>query len=84
MKKLRENPKESYGGLKVLEIKDFAGGTDGLPPSNVLRFRLEENSWFCVRPSGTEPKVKFYFGAKGASREEAQQRLERVRTDVLA
>ena len=84
MKKLRENPKESYGGLKVLEIKDFAGGTDGLPPSNVLRFRLEENSWFCVRPSGTEPKVKFYFGAKGASREEARQRLERVRADVLA
>lgn len=84
MDDMRSNPKESYGGLKVLEIKDYAQGIDGLPKSNVLRFILEKNSWFCVRPSGTEPKVKFYFGVKGSDAEDAQQLVEKLQKDVTA
>lgn len=82
MDEMRQNPKESYGGLKVLEVKDYSKGIDGLPRSNVLRFTLEKNSWFCVRPSGTEPKVKFYFGVKGSTAEEAQCMVETLQRDV--
>ncbi len=82
MDEMRQNPKESYGGLKVLEVKDYSKGIDGLPKSNVLRFTLEKNSWFCVRPSGTEPKVKFYFGVKGSTAEEAQRMVETLQRDV--
>lgn len=82
MDEMRENPKESYGGLKVLEMKDYSKGIDGLPKSNVLRFTLEKNSWFCVRPSGTEPKVKFYFGVKGETAEEAEALVEKLKKDV--
>lgn len=82
MDEMRQNPKESYGGLKVLEVKDYSKGIDGLPRSNVLRFTLEKNSWFCVRPSGTEPKVKFYFGVKGSTAEEAQRMVETLQRDV--
>lgn len=83
MRDMRENPKESYGGLKVLDIKDYAQGIDGLPKSNVLRFILDNNSWFCVRPSGTEPKVKFYFGACGATAEAAKEQVEKLQNDVM-
>ena len=82
MDEMRQNPKESYGGLKVLEVKDYSKGIDGLPKSNVLRFTLEKNSRFCVRPSGTEPKVKFYFGVKGSTAEEAQRMVETLQRDV--
>lgn len=82
MDEMRQNPKDSYGGLKVLEIKDYSKGIDGLPKSNVLRFLLEKNSWFCVRPSGTEPKVKFYFGVKGLDAANAQELVEKLQKDV--
>lgn len=82
MEEMRQNPKDSYGGLKVLEIKDYSKGIDGLPKSNVLRFLLEKNSWFCVRPSGTEPKVKFYFGVKGLDAAHAQELVEKLQKDV--
>ena len=49
-----------------------------MPKSNVLYFDLEENSWCCVRPSGTEPKVKFYMGVKGSSIEDAQNKLDEL------
>lgn len=82
MDEMRQNPKDSYGGLKVLEIKDYSKEIDGLPKSNVLRFLLEKNSWFCVRPSGTEPKVKFYFGVKGLDAANAQELVEKLQKDV--
>ena len=82
MEELRQHPQASYGGLKVLECKDYAAGLDGLPPSNVLRFTLENNSWFCARPSGTEPKIKFYFGVKGESQADADAVVERLQSDV--
>lgn len=61
MDKLRSNPPKKIAGYKVKEIKDYLNGTYGMPKSNVLKF-ITENGWCAVRPSGTEPKIKFYFG----------------------
>ena len=56
----------------------------GLPVSNVLYYELEDDAWVCVRPSGTEPKVKFYYGIKGTSLEEADAKSESLGKEVLA
>ena len=55
----------------------------GLPSSNVLYYELNDNAWCCVRPSGTEPKIKFYFGVKGESLEDSQAKLDVLSADVL-
>ena len=83
MDKLRANPPKEFGALKVLKVRDYdkdvvtdmaTGETSstGLPKSNVLYFDLTEDSWCCARPSGTEPKIKFYMGVKGTSIEDAK------------
>ncbi len=83
METLRTNTPASIGGYQVLSardyqtgmIKEMATGTEketGLPKSNVLYYDLEDDFWVCVRPSGTEPKIKFYYGVKGSSLEDAQ------------
>lgn len=88
MDRMRNNPPANLAGLKVLEIRDYknhtiardnnvVGKTD-LPESNVLYYDLENNSWCCVRPSGTEPKIKFYMGVKGKTQEEADKELEKL------
>lgn len=79
----RLQPKESYGGKKVLKVIDYSKGVGDLPKSNVLRFMLEDQCWFCARPSGTEPKIKFYFGVKAASEEEALQLVKALSGDVV-
>ena len=56
----------------------------GLPSSNVLYYDLTDDAWVCVRPSGTEPKVKFYYGVKGTSLEDADQKSEKLGKEVLA
>ena len=95
MDKLRNNPPKEFAGLKVLkfrdydknEITDMATGEKcetGLPKSNVLYFELENDSWCCARPSGTEPKIKFYMGIKGTSLEDAQQKLDTLKEAVIA
>lgn len=81
MEKLRNDPPKAFGDLKVLQFRDYktgktlnADGTTGetgLPESNVLYFELDNDSWCCARPSGTEPKIKFYMGVKGTSLEDA-------------
>ena len=87
--KLRENPLTKLGKYKVLKfrdykeniIKDMVSGEiteTGLPNSNVLYYELENNSWCCVRPSGTEPKIKFYVGIKSDSLENAEKELEEL------
>ena len=58
--------------------------TTGLPSSNVLYYDLSEDAWLCVRPSGTEPKVKFYYGVKGTSLEDAQKLSKELGEEVLA
>jgi phosphoglucomutase len=85
MDKLRANPPKNFGDLKVLKLRDYekdvvtdleTGATSptGLPKSNVLYFELSEDSWCCARPSGTEPKIKFYMGVKGESLEDAKDK----------
>jgi len=74
------NAKLPFDVLKVIDYKD---GIDGLPTSDVLKFFVKDG-WFAVRPSGTEPKIKFYFGIKGKSLEDASAKLETLQNSVLA
>ena len=85
MSKMRANPPKELAGLDVLEVRDYqehivkkSNGeifkTD-LPTSNVLYYELSNNSWCCVRPSGTEPKIKFYMGVKGSTMKDAENQL---------
>ena len=56
----------------------------GLPVSDVLYYELENGAWCCVRPSGTEPKIKYYFGVKGTSPEDAKERLTALENDMVS
>lgn len=87
LEKMRNNPPKVLGDNKVLKVRDYQFDKildletnevtpTGLPTSNVLYYDLDDNAWCCVRPSGTEPKIKFYFGVKGSSFEDANQKLE--------
>ena len=93
MDKLRNDPPKEFGDWKVLEFRDYdrnrilnmESGEEretGLPQSNVLYFDLTDDSWCCARPSGTEPKLKFYMGVKGNSLEDAQEKVEKL-TEAL-
>lgn len=90
---LRKDPPTELAGYKVVKtrdyendiVKDLATGettTTGLPKSNVLYFDMTDDAWFCVRPSGTEPKIKFYAGIKGSSLEDADEKLAKVLTEL--
>ena len=85
----RKNTPKQVGAYKVLRLRDYkndvitylaTGETvpTGLPKSNVLYFELENDAWFCVRPSGTEPKIKFYAGIKGTSLEDSAKKLDEL------
>ena len=85
MEKLRNNPPKTLGEYKVIEFRDYdknvvtdmssgAQKETGLPQSNVLYFVLNDDAWCCARPSGTEPKLKFYMGVKGTSLEDAEKK----------
>ena len=95
MDKLRKNPPAEFGDLKVINVRDYATGITkelatgkesptGLPESNVLYFDLTNDSWCCARPSGTEPKIKFYMGVKGTSLEDAKARNEKLTEELKA
>ena len=92
---LRQNPPAEIGGYKVVsrrdykkdEIIDLATGETkptGLPSSNVLYYDMTDDAWLCVRPSGTEPKIKFYYGIKGTSLADADEKSEALGKAVLA
>ena len=94
METLRNNTPAEVGGYKVLSardykldtIKDMATGAvkpTGLPSSNVLYYDMEDGAWICVRPSGTEPKIKFYYGIKGTSLEDADAKSEALGKAVM-
>ncbi|MBR2727831.1 MAG: phospho-sugar mutase, partial [Solobacterium sp.] len=83
MSAVRENPPQTIAGSKVTELVDYINGYEDIPASNVLRFRLEDGCWFAIRPSGTEPKIKFYFYAVGKSREDALERNAAIREEVM-
>ena len=84
MEELRSNPFTEIAGLKVKEVRDYAKGFGNLPKSNVLYFDLENDSWCCARPSGTEPKIKFYMGVKGESLEDADAKLTALTEALLS
>ena len=95
MSNMRNTSIEEIGKYKVLEFKDIdrdyvknmvtgEESKSGLPKSNVLYYGLEDNSWCCVRPSGTEPKIKLYMGIKGKSEEDADQKLEELKNAMVA
>lgn len=67
-----------------MKTEDFAQGLYDLPKENVLKFHLEDGSWFCLRPSGTEPKIKMYFAVKGNSLNHAKERLASLTNDVMS
>ena len=84
MSALRSDLPSTVAGLRVEKIIDYKNGYEDIPASNVLRFFLEDGSWFAVRPSGTEPKIKFYFYAKDASREGALNKNKRIRDEIFS
>ena len=95
MNTLRENTPKEIGGYQVVSARDYKKDTiqnmadgkvtpTGLPSSNVLYYDLTEDAWVCVRPSGTEPKVKFYYGVKGTSLSDADEKSEQLGKEVLA
>ena len=95
MSNMRNTPIEKIGDYKVLTFKDIdrdyvknmVTGEEtktGLPKSNVLYYELEDNNWCCVRPSGTEPKIKLYMGVKGKTEEEADAKLEDLKNAMVA
>ncbi|MDO4599137.1 MAG: phospho-sugar mutase [[Ruminococcus] gnavus] len=92
---LRKNPPAEIAGYKVLKARDYKADTikdmqtgevssTGLPSSNVLYYDLSDDAWLCVRPSGTEPKVKFYYGVKGTSLTDADEKSASMGKEVLA
>jgi phosphoglucomutase len=84
MEDWRRNPPAEVADIPVIRIQDYSKGIDGLPAENVLKFTLADDSWFCLRPSGTEPKIKIYFAVKGESGEQAAERMQTLRTSVMA
>ena len=94
MEYFRTHTPSDFAGHKVLAVRDYKADTvkdlatgevkpTGLPSSNVLYYELEDNAWLCVRPSGTEPKIKFYYGVKGTSLEDAAAKSEKVGESVM-
>ena len=95
MTNMRNTPLEKIGDSKVLVFKDVEKdivkdmqtgevSKTGLPKSNVLYYALENDSWCCIRPSGTEPKIKLYMGVKGTSDEDAANKLEELKNAMTA
>ena len=81
---IRENIPRKVAGKEVESVIDYLKGYEDLEPHNALRIFLEGGSWFAIRPSGTEPKIKFYFYARGNSRKEALELNKLVKEEVLS
>lgn len=79
----RTNPPAEINGRKVVQVLDYSLGLDGLPKENVLKYVLDDHSWFCLRPSGTEPKIKVYFAVCGSSVEDSRDLLEGLVQSVM-
>ena len=95
LESLRQEAPKEIGVYPVVSVRDYKADTIryledgttkpiGLPSSNVLYYDLTDDAWVCVRPSGTEPKVKFYYGVKGSSLTDAQEKSEALGKAVLA
>ncbi len=84
MAHLRGNLPTEVAGSKVIKVIDYLNGYEDIPASNVLRFYLDNDSWFAVRPSGTEPKIKFYFYTKQSSQKEAKEVNTKIKEEVFS
>ena len=93
MKKLREEPPKKFGSYEIQKIRDYKLGkiidirtskeeNIDLPTSNVLYYELNDDAWLCVRPSGTEPKIKYYMGVKGNSFEDVENKLKELKNSI--
>ena len=93
MENFRQEPPKTLGDYTVTAARDYKAGTimdmasgavrpTGLPSANVLYYEMNDGAWLCVRPSGTEPKIKFYYGVKGASMEDADARSEKMGAEL--
>ena len=78
----RENTIETINGTKVIDKKDYKQGIDNLPKADVLKYFLEDGSWVAIRPSGTEPKLKFYIAVKGIDEAEANDKLSGINKNI--
>ena len=78
----RENDIKEFNNTKVVDLKDYQKGIDDLPKSNVLKYFLEDGSWIAVRPSGTEPKLKFYIAVKGKEEAECDEKVAGIKADI--
>ena len=94
MDNARQNPPKELASYRVMAVRDYKADTrtslltgevepTGLPASNVLYYELENHAWCCIRPSGTEPKIKFYFGVKGTDLDDAEQKLTELKDALL-
>ncbi|CCJ34296.1 phospho-sugar mutase [Caloramator australicus] len=83
MEMLRMEPPRDIAGIKVKEVKDYLKGIGDLPKSNVVQIILEDESIITARPSGTEPKIKFYFAVKGKDNAEAKDKVKRIKDEFL-
>ena len=93
MENFRQEPPKTLGDYTVTAARDYKAGTimdmasgavrpTGLPSANVLYYEMNDGAWLCVRPSGTEPKIKFYYGVKGTSMEDADARSEKMGAEL--
>ena len=92
MENFRNHPLTTFAGIKVTGMRDYVSGIRkpldgeeenmGLPKSNVLYYELENNAWFAVRPSGNEPKIKFYFGVNENSLKNAMSKIDEMKACV--
>ena len=78
----RENDIKEFNNTKVVDLKDYQKGIDDLPKSNVLKYFLEDGSWIAVRPSGTEPKLKFYVAVKGQDESECAGKIANIESNI--
>lgn len=82
MEKMRRRPLSSAGGFKTVTVRDYLYDHTELPKSDVLYYELEDDNWFCIRPSGTEPKIKVYTGTRGKTEREAEERLAAIWKEI--
>ncbi len=80
---MRSQGPGAVAGVEVDHVLDCMKEGTGLPKSNVLKYFLKDGSWFAIRPSGTEPKIKFYFSVKSDSKEAVDQKIEAIKADVV-
>lgn len=84
MNYFRNTEVDEIADIKVIEIKDYKNGIGDFPKSDVLKFILEDGTWIAVRPSGTEPKIKFYFGCNGENKVEVDNKLEKIINEITS